>query len=90
MQFDWDDDNIDHVTLHAVEPDEVEEAFEDPDRVVREAYNTPTERRRGIIGMTVDGRLLTVIYTIRREMIRVVSAWDAAERDVRRYDRRRR
>ncbi|MGE3599973.1 MAG: BrnT family toxin, partial [Dehalococcoidia bacterium] len=67
-----------------------EEAFEDPGRVVREAYNTPMERRRGIVGVTRDGRLLTVIYTIRRGMIRVISAWDADERDARRYRRRRR
>ena len=47
------------------------------------------ERRRAIIGATDDGRLLTVIYTARRGMIREVSAWDADDPDARRYDRRR-
>lgn len=32
-------------------------------------------------------RVVTVIYTARHGMIRVVSAWDADERDARRYDR---
>jgi uncharacterized DUF497 family protein len=90
VQFDWDDENINHLAWHTVEPDEVEAAFADPDRVAREAYNTPTERRRGIIAVTDDGRLLTVIYTVRRGMVPLVSAWDADERDARRYDRRRR
>ncbi len=89
MQFDWDDENIDHLAWHMVEPDEVEAAFADPDRVSREAYNTSTERRRGIIGATNDGRLLTIIFTVRRGRIRVVTAWDADDRDARRYDRRR-
>ncbi len=89
MQFDWDDENIGHLAWHTVEPDEAEAAFADPDRVLREAYNTPTERRRGIIGATIDGRLLTLIYTVRQGRIRVVSAWDADDRDARRYDRRR-
>ena len=89
-EFQWDDANIDHLALHHVEPFEVEEAIADPYRIARQAYNTPTERRRAIVGATEAGRLLTVIYTHRQKVIRVISAYDAGERDARRYDRARR
>jgi uncharacterized protein len=88
--FEWDDANIDHVAEHDVEPHEAEEALSDPDRVRAEVYNKPNERRRAFTGVTEEGRLLTVVYTLRRGMIRVVTAREADERETRRYDRRRR
>ncbi len=31
--LDWDEANIGHIAAHAIEPDEVEEALRDPNRV---------------------------------------------------------
>jgi uncharacterized protein len=88
--FDWDDEtNVVKVTGHGVEPTEAEEAILDPDRVATRAHSTPTERRRGIIGMTEAGRILVVIYTTRQGSIRVVTAYDAPERLKRQYRRMR-
>jgi uncharacterized protein len=89
-RFDWDDANVEHIALHGLEPEDVEEAYLDPRRVPAEAYNTPTERRRAFVGVTDAGRLLRVVYTLRRGMIRVVSAFDAPPQDRRRYGRGRR
>jgi uncharacterized DUF497 family protein len=87
--FEWDDGNLPKIAFHRIERDEVEDAFTDPDRVARDASNTPIERRRALIGATEAGRLLTVIYTMRGSRYRVITAYDASERDARRYDRRR-
>lgn len=88
--FDWDDANVEHIDAHRVTPGEVEQAFDDPDRVPADAYNVATERRYAFVGTSGEGRLLRVVYTERRGMIRVISAFDANARDARRYDRRRR
>jgi len=86
--FVWDAANIEHIAQHDVEPDEAEDAFADPNRLSREAYNTPTERRRAIIGRTAGGRLLDVVYTRNGRFVRIVTAHDAGPRATRRYERR--
>jgi uncharacterized DUF497 family protein len=89
--FDWDDFNIEHIEGgHEITPTEAEDAILDPNRVPATARSTPTERRRGILGMTEQGRILFVSYTIRDDMIRVITAYDASERQKRQYRRGRR
>ena len=88
--FDWDDGNVEHIALHEVEPGEAEDVLLDPDRVPSSAPGAPTERRRGVLGMTTNERILFVSYTIRRGAIRVVTAYEASERQKRQYRRGRR
>jgi uncharacterized DUF497 family protein len=86
--FDWDDGNRDHVRRHGVEPEEAEEAVNDPLRRLAPAYNTPTERRRAVLGSTNEGRILFVVMTDRAGRTRVLSARDADEHEKRRFRRR--
>ncbi|MGH2588526.1 MAG: BrnT family toxin [Dehalococcoidia bacterium] len=89
--FDWDGGNAEKIRdLHDVEPDEVEEALTDPDRISETVYNTATEKRRGILGMTETSRLLFVVYTNRGGRIRVVTAYGASRRQCARYLKRKR
>lgn len=83
--YQWDDANVDHVAEHDVEPWEAEQALADPRRVRTTAYNAATERRQGYIGVTEDGRVLTVIYTVRGNRIRIVTARDASDAEYDRY-----
>jgi uncharacterized DUF497 family protein len=85
--FDWDDSNINHIAGHNVEPEEAEEALEDPDLKKDSAYNFKGERRSAIIGATEAGRILLVIYTRRGQNIRVVTVRDASDAQKRRYRR---
>lgn len=87
-RFQWDEANIEHIAEHGIEPEEAEQAFDDPDRVPARVYRTPTERRRTIIGASETGRILYVVYTMRQGMIRIVSAREAEERFRRQYRRR--
>jgi uncharacterized DUF497 family protein len=43
------------------------------------------EERRAIIGATSAGRIIVVVVTRRHDLIRVVTARDADEREKRRY-----
>ncbi len=44
-EFDWDDNNIEHIARHGVEPWEAEEALLDPDVIGTDAYNMRGEVR---------------------------------------------
>lgn len=85
-QFEWDDDNEDHILEHDLDPANVEAAFYN-DPVPTPAYNRLAEKRYGLIGATDDGRIITVIYTHRQGHIRVVTARDASDSEKRRYRR---
>jgi uncharacterized protein len=90
VDFDWDNANIDHIAGHGVSPTEAEDAILDPDRIGAPARSTPTEKRRGIVGATEQGRILFVSYTFRDGAFRVVTAFDASEPLRRRYRREKR
>lgn len=87
MEFEWDEANEEHIARHGVSPEEAEEPFFDPARMRVDVYSTATERRRGLLGRTEEGRLLFVVYTRRAGAVRVVTARDASERHHRRFDR---
>ncbi len=87
-EFDWDDDNVEHIARHGVEPWEAEEAMLDPDRVGASARNVSGERRFAVVGSTESGRMLFVVFTRREERIRVITARDADDSEKRRYRRR--
>lgn len=84
--FDWNDGNVLH--LDDFEPEEVEEAFRDPDRIVADAYNVGNEKRSALLGATEAGDILFVVYTHRGKSIRVVTARDADKQEKRRYRQR--
>jgi len=89
-EFDWDDEVEDHIAAHGVTPEEAEEAVLDPRQIPDVAYSTPTERRHAIIGATEAGRILFVVFTLRRGRVRVITAFNAPRRARLRYRRRRR
>ena len=54
--FDWNDDTIEHIARHGVQPWEAEEAVGDPDRVIRRRSGG----RLAVIAATEAGRVLVV------------------------------
>lgn len=85
--FIWDEENIEHIARHNVEPFEAEDALMDPQRVKFSAHSG----NLGIIGATEDGRRLVVIYVKKvKGRIRVITARDATESEAKTYKRRNR
>ena len=87
MEFEWDDDNEDHVSRHRVTWFEAEEAFDDPGRKHVPALRG-AETRRALLGRTAAGRLLLIVYTIRGQSIRIVTAREATLRERRSFRRK--
>jgi uncharacterized protein len=74
--FDWDKDNIGHVAAHAVTPEEAEQVLLN-DPVDDGVQDHGDEERHVEIGVTNAMRILVVITTMRKELIRVVIAYPA-------------
>jgi uncharacterized DUF497 family protein len=66
--------NIGHIALHGVTPIEVEQIIERR-HVIIPAAPKRNEKRWKLLGRTAAGRYLVVVFTIRRNKIRTITAY---------------
>jgi uncharacterized DUF497 family protein len=72
--FDWDAGNVTKNSKHGVEPEEAEAVFlNEPLLVLPDAKHSKAEVRWRALGKT-DKKHLLVVFTIRRKLIRIISA----------------
>jgi hypothetical protein len=85
--FQWDDGNLGkNWDKHNVSDEEVEEVFfNDPLVAGADTRHSKRERRYFALGQTDAGRRLFVAFTIRKTLIRVISARDMTRREQRVY-----
>src|ERR1700694_25048 len=76
--FDWDGDNSQkNWQKHLVSVMEWKQAFFNLPLIVSDdSKHSQKERRFYALGQTSDGRLLFVVFTVRRNLVRVISARD--------------
>lgn len=84
LGFDWDAANVDHILRHGVTPLEVEEAAVLP-RVTIPGQPVGGEERWQLFGKTSVGRLIVVVFTIRRNLFRTVTAYPMNATQRKRY-----
>lgn len=83
--FEWDDDNINHIAAHGVDPEEAEEVFDEAPVLLKAKYG-----RSAVIGPTYGGRFLTVIFErLGAGRVRVVTARVTAQSERRLYRRKK-
>jgi uncharacterized DUF497 family protein len=87
--FDWDESNAaKNWDRHRVTPEEAEDVFFQEPLVMRsDAFHSSGERRFRVLGQTARGRLPFVAFTVRRKLIRVISARDMNRKEVEEYRR---
>ncbi|MBI4708318.1 MAG: BrnT family toxin [Candidatus Omnitrophica bacterium] len=80
--FNWDDRNKQHIALHNVTPDEVEEAFQGK-------YITfPSWAGRYILlSRSAAGRYLFIVFEIKSGIVRTVTARTMSGTEKRRYQK---
>jgi len=85
-EFEWDDNNIEHIARHSVFPDEVEDvAFDDDPRIRKGRKGT-----RYMLGYTVAGRYLFVVYALKGKGIaRVITSMDMDDKTKKLYKKKR-
>lgn len=91
IAFEWDEGNIDkNWVKHGVSNSEIEETFLDPHKKLGHDihHSTEDEIRFILLGKTNLQRLLFVVFTIRLEKIRVISARNLNKKERPLYEKR--
>jgi uncharacterized DUF497 family protein len=85
--FEWDDGNSEkNWILHQVNQSECEQVFfNEPLVVYDDKGHSQTEKRWYLLGQTDIGRFLFVVFTIRENLIRIISARDMHKKERRIY-----
>ncbi|MDO8487664.1 MAG: BrnT family toxin [Candidatus Curtissbacteria bacterium] len=87
IEFAWDKGNIGKNTNHKVEDKEAEEVFLDErKKTFKDKLHSGGEERFRIVGKTKKGRLLFVVFTIRKGRIRIISARNINKKEVYLYE----
>jgi uncharacterized DUF497 family protein len=87
VEFEWDERKaLTNLRTHGVDFADSATVFEDV-RAVTVADEAPDEERYSTIGMDALGRELVVIYTVRGERIRIISARRATRRERAEYEK---
>ncbi len=84
-EFEWDDNNIEHIARHGVFPDEVEDVAFDDDPWIRKGR----KGTRYMLGYTVAGRYLFIVYVLKGKGIaRVITSMDMDDKTKKLYKKR--
>ncbi len=89
LLFDWDKGNLDKNWLkHKISYKEVEEIFFDRFlKIFEDEKHSQMESRLVAYGITNKSRKLTVIFTLREEKIRIISARNQNKKERRVYEK---
>ena len=81
--FDWDEGNsLKNWILHHVSCNECEQVFfNEPLVIADDEKHSQSEKRWYLLGQTDSGRLLFIVFTLRGELIRVISARDMHKKE---------
>lgn len=88
LEFDWDQGNREkNWTKHKVSQEEAEQTFVNQPRFLfRDKPHSETEERMGMFGRSNSGRELAIIFVIRSNKVRIVSARDMSRKERRSYE----
>ncbi|MEW6570711.1 MAG: BrnT family toxin [Nitrospirota bacterium] len=86
-EFEWDSHNTDKIWLkHHVSPSECEQIFFNlPLVVADDVKHSEQENRFFALGQTDAGRFLFIVFTVRKNKIRVISARNMNRKERRAY-----
>ena len=89
IKFDWDQWNVQKNEIkHGVSRIEAESAFFDPRYMLFEdrRYSNTSEKRYILYGKGVESRVLMVGFTLRRSMVRIITARPASRKERKIYE----
>ena len=87
-EFQWDRGNKGkNYRKHKVADQECEETFFDQNKkIFKDILHSDEEERYILLGRTKENRILFIIFTIRHEKIRVISARDLSKKEKKLYE----
>jgi uncharacterized DUF497 family protein len=87
IEFDPEKEAINPINHEGVTFDEARPVLLDPYALTDEDRNSEKEQRYITLGMGKKNRILVVIWTLRGEQIRIISAWKATKPQRKRYEK---
>ena len=90
MQFDWDKNKAEsNFKKHGISFDDAVTVFADPYLLFTEDYqHSIGEEREWAIGEAENGLIIVVIFTVRQEVFRIISARKATKKERKQYESR--
>ncbi len=91
LNFEWDDDKAAaNLRKHKVTFDEAKTVFADPFSItIKDAAHSDDEYRFVDIGVSVNGRILVVVYSERASRTRLISSRQATKAERYKYEERK-
>lgn len=87
--FEWNEGNLEHIDKHFVLSKECEEVFLiKPIIISKDLLHSKTEKRYRVLGKTFLERKLYVVFTIRKNLLRVISARDQNKKEKEMYKKK--
>ena len=88
MRFEWDDNKAEsNAVKHGITFEEAVTVFADPDLLFTEdTQHSQGEQREWAMGITESGLLVVVVFTMRGEQIRIISARIASKKEQQSYE----
>lgn len=84
--FEWDFGNLNHINKHFVIDKECEDIFSNKPLIITEdEIHSKYEKRHRAYGKTFENRLLNIVFTIRVNNIRIISARDQNRKERKEY-----
>lgn len=89
LEFEWDSGNSEKSErTHGVTDKEAEEPFFDKyKKTFSDTLHSGGEERLRVIGKTKKGRLLFIVFTMRKKKARIISARDVNKKEVQLYEK---
>lgn len=88
--FEWDKANIDKsYKKHGITPNQAEEIFLDEDlKIIRDIKHSQKEARFIALGQNFEKKLLFIVFTLRKDKIRIISARPMNKKERRIYEKK--
>ena len=87
VEFQWDKGNTDkNLYKHNLTTEQIEGAFLDVNRkIYKDVLHSASENRYILLGQEISGTLLYVVFTLRKQKVRVISARSLNKKEVHLY-----
>ena len=76
VEFDWDEQNENHLAKHGITRSDAEDVLSG-NHILLEFQMEENEQRWVAVGATRSGRILNIVFTVRGETIRTITGWVA-------------
>ncbi|OGE77853.1 MAG: hypothetical protein A2751_02300 [Candidatus Doudnabacteria bacterium RIFCSPHIGHO2_01_FULL_46_14] len=88
IEFEWDEHNRAKLRLrHNISSEEAEQLFINDHSVFFDVKHSIAERRYQLLGSSNSGRILFIVFTIRKNKIRIISARSAGKKERSNYEK---